>query len=252
MADRILDGVGAELGGRAPAADVAESVHRALADHRHSHIVGDGVLVGTVHAAKGLQFRHVSALGGGWRANPGEEAHARSAPAREEERRVYYVAMTRAGGTLTLMDRLDDPAPFVREIGGRPVQRRKVGVSGPERVSEMRYEILGKRDVYIDFAAGNRAGDPAHRALSALCAGDEVELRPIGQDGVGIVDGGGTRVGMLSKAAARRWLPRLETIGTVRVLCLVARVAEDEQAREYRERIAVPSWEFPILEVRDT
>ena len=252
MADRILDGVEAELGGRAPGADVAESVHRALADHRHSHIVGDGVLVGTVHAAKGLQFRHVSVLGGGWRANPGEDAHARSAPAREEERRVYYVAMTRAGGTLTLMDRLDDPAPFVREIGGRPVQRRKVGMAGPERVSEVRYETLGKRDVYIDFAAGNRPGDPAHRALSALRAGDEVELRPIGQDGVGIVDGGGTRVGMLSKAAARRWLPRLETIGTARVLCLVVRVAEDEQAPEYRERIAVPSWEFPILEVRDT
>ena len=54
---------------------------------------------------------------------------------------------------------------------------------------------------------------------------------------------------MLSWEAAREWLPRLETVESVRVLGLVTRVAEDEQAREYRERIAVPSWEFPILEV---
>ena len=105
MADRILGGIGAELGGRAPATDVAESLHRALADRLHAHIVGDGVLVGTAHAAKGLEFRHVVVLGGGWRGKPGNEAHARSARMTEEERRAYYVAMTRAGGTLTLMNR---------------------------------------------------------------------------------------------------------------------------------------------------
>ena len=252
MADRILAGVEAELGEGAPAADLSESLHRALADHRHTHIVGDGVLFGTAHAAKGLEFRHVVVLGGGWRGRPEEEWSARPASETEEERRLYYVAMTRAGGTLTLMDRLDDPAPFVHEVGERYVRRRKVGVAGPERFPAVRYETLGKGDVNIDFAAGNSVEHRVHRGLSALLAGDAVELRPTERGGVGIVDGGGVRVGMLSKAAARKWLPRLEAVGTVRVLCLVTRVVEDEQAHEYRQRIAVPSWEFPILEVRST
>ena len=252
MADRILAGIGAELGDGAPAADLAESLHRALADHLHTHIVGDGVLFGTAHAAKGLEFRHVVVLGGGWRGKPGEEWSARPASETEEERRLYYVAMTRAGCTLTLMDRLDDPAPFVREIGERHVQRRKVDVAGPERVPAVRYETVGKGDVNIDFAAGKSVRHGVHSRLSGLHAGDAVELRPTERGGVGIVDGGGMRVGMLSKTAARRWLPRLEAVGTARVLCLVTRVAEDVQAHEYRQRIAVPSWEYPILEVRTT
>ena len=138
----------------------------------------------------------------------------------------------------------------MREIGEQYVQRRKVGVAGPEGVPAVRYETLGKQDVNIDFAAGNSVGHRAHRGLSALRTGDAVELRPTERGGVSIVDGGGTWVGMLSSAAARRWLPRLEAVETVRVLCLVTRVAEDEQAHEYRQRIAVPSWELPILEVR--
>ena len=171
MADRILAGMGLELGERAPAADVGESLHRALADHLHTHIVGDGVLVGTAHAAKGLEFRHVVVLGGGWRGKPGEEPVARRAREMEEERRLYYVAMTRAGGTLTLVDRLDEPLPYAHEIGDLHVQRRKVGVAGPEYVGAVRYQTLGKSEVNIDFAAGSREGDRVHRALSALRAG---------------------------------------------------------------------------------
>lgn len=251
MAGRILVGIGAELGEVAPAVELVEALHCALADHLHTHIIGDGVLVGTAHAAKGLEFRHVVVLGGGWRGKPGEEWSARPASKTEEERRLYYVAMTRASETLTLMERLDDPSPFVREIESQHVQRRKARVAGAERVRAVRYETLGKADVNIDFAAGSPAGHHVHRALSALRAGDAVKLNQVGPTGVGIVDVRGTRVGMLSRAAARTWLPQLETAKTVRVLGLVTRVSEDEQASEYRQRIVVPSWEFPILEVRD-
>ena len=250
MADRILAGVGVELGERAPASDIVESVHRALADQLHTHLIGDGVLVGTVHAAKGLEFRHVIVLGGGWRGQPRDAVAASALRNAEEERRLFYVAMTRAGRTLTLMDRLDDPSPYVREIGDRRVQRRKISVAEPESVPAVRYETLGKADVNIDFAAGQRAGHAMHRALSALRAGDDVELRPTEKGGIGIVDGRGILIGLLSRAAAARWLPRLPAIDSVRVLGLVTRIAEDKQEPEYRQRIAAPSWEFPILEVR--
>ena len=253
-ADRISRwAFGAELGGQAPRRSDRGRVAIPGAGRppAHAHRRGRRALrdgprrQGTgVPPRRGARRRLARKAGGEWSARPASET--------EEERRLYYVAMTRAGSTLTLTDRLDDPAPFVREIGDPRVQRRKVGVAGPERVPAVRYETLGKGDVNIDFAAGNSVGHRVHSGLSGLRAGDAVELRPTERGGVGIVDGDGMRVGMLSKTAARRWLPRLDAVGTVRVLCLVTRVAEDEQAHEYRQRIAVPSWEYPILEVRST
>ena len=248
-ADRTLAGIRAELGGQVPGSDVAESLYRALADHLHTHFIGDGVLVGTVHAAKGLEFRHVIVLGGGWRGNPREES-VRAWRKAEEERRLYYVAMTRAGGTLTLMDRKDDPLPYAQEIGTRYLQRRKIAVAGLGLPEVAGYETVGTADVYIDFAASFPSEHRVHQALSALRAGDVVELRPVGGRSVGIVDCVGTVVGKLSKDAAGRWRSRLESVELVRVLGMVTRIAEDEVAREYRDRIAVQSWEFPILEVR--
>ena len=55
-----------------------------------------GLLLLTAHRAKGLEFDHVVVLDGDWaRASEGEDADA--------PRRLYYVAMTRAKQTLTLM-----------------------------------------------------------------------------------------------------------------------------------------------------
>ena len=55
-----------------------------------------GLLLLTAHRAKGLEFDHVVVLDGGW--NRVGQSEDRDAP-----RRLYYVAMTRARQTLTLM-----------------------------------------------------------------------------------------------------------------------------------------------------
>ena len=128
MAERMLASAEAasDHEGRA-GSEVVETLHRGLADHLDDHVVGDGVLVGTVHAAKGLEFGHVIVLsggwngkGGGWRAN---EAEA------EEGRRLYYVAMTRARKTLTLASCRNDPVTFLDEIGSARLHRRSVAVA---------------------------------------------------------------------------------------------------------------------------
>ena len=55
-----------------------------------------GMLLTTAHSAKGLEFDHVLVLDGAWnRISQGEDPDA--------TRRLYYVAMTRARQTLTLM-----------------------------------------------------------------------------------------------------------------------------------------------------
>ena len=59
---------------------------------RHQH----ALLLTTAHRAKGLEFDHVVILDGNW--NSGNQNEA------EEQHRLYYVAMTRARQTLTLMN----------------------------------------------------------------------------------------------------------------------------------------------------
>ena len=62
-----------------------------------------GLLLLTGHRAKGLEFDHVCVLDGGWdRFGRGEDADA--------PRRLYYVSMTRARQTLTLLH-LEGPHP---------------------------------------------------------------------------------------------------------------------------------------------
>lgn len=252
MADRMLGGIGAELGEEACAVDVAESLHRALADHHHAHVVGDGVLLGTVHAAKGREFAHVLVLGGGWGGHP-NGAHMESVGGRGEEgRRLYYVAMTRAEETLTLVNRADDPLPYLREIGAGRVHRRRIAVSKRfGSTADVRYETLGKRELYIDFAAGEPANAAVHKALARAEAGDRVTLRRNERGHVDVYDRGGTRIARLSQSAARN-LDR-ESLGDgaeVRVLGLIQRESGDVIEDAYRSRVRVRSWEYPMLEVR--
>lgn len=55
-------------------------------------IRGKGLYLGTVHSTKGLEFKHVFLLDDGWQADD------------DTERRLYYVGMTRAIETLTLVE----------------------------------------------------------------------------------------------------------------------------------------------------
>jgi superfamily I DNA/RNA helicase len=85
---------------------------------------GDAVTLITVHSCKGLEFPHVRIVG----LEDGLFPHARSKSegTLDEERRLFYVAMTRAKQTLTLSycasrkkygeARPCHPSPFLREI----------------------------------------------------------------------------------------------------------------------------------------
>ena len=251
MADRMLASVEAEFDAEVCAAsDVLEALHRGLADHLHTHVVGDGVLVGTVHAAKGQEFGHVLVLGGGWNGKPGEVRRGDGGTS-EEGRRLYYVAMTRARKTLTLVSRRDDPVAYLGEIGNSHVHRRRMAVAkAPEGMPASRYATLGKRDLFIDFAGRKPDGHPVHGALASLQTGDKVTLERNGR-GVAVFDRGRVEIGRLSKSAAADWPDWcLSLIEHVRVLGLVGRELADCETEEYRQKTAVPVWEYPILEVR--
>ena len=246
MADRVLKEVEGDMGAHPCAAtEIAETVHQALADHVRSHIVGDGVLVGTAHSAKGLEFPHVIVLGGEWRNWRGER------DSMEAERRLYYVAMTRARETLTLLSRRDDPIPDLAELHASGLVRRRVGVagSGGPGNAEQSYTVLGMRDLFLDRAGREREQHPIHRSLARLGTGDILRLDR-GRDQVRVLDEDGIEVARLSRSAAGRWQrAHLQGVDEARVLAMVLRCKEDCRP-EFRKRIVVPQWEVPIIEVR--
>ena len=244
MASRMLMDLEVEFGAESCAVvDVMEALYRGSADHHRSHVFGDGVLVGTVHAAKGLEFAHVIVLSGGWKKN---------ARFSEEERRLYYVAMTRARKTLALIDRRDDPLLYTRELESKNLRLRKVSVAEgqSDQFADVRYTVLGMRDLFIDFAGGKPKGHKVHRSLARMQAGDSITLKPKQSGQVVVLDRKGVQVGRLSKNTAESWQQaESQQVEEVRVLGMVSRELEDCKP-EYRDQIAVPDWELPLLEVR--
>ena len=141
-----------------------------------------GLYLGTVHSAKGLEFRHVVLLDGGW---------SIQAETLGDERRLYYVGMTRAEQTLTVCE----------FYGGNPFSRHITeGVmcvsfqGGILPALEKRYLQLSLKDIDLDFAGRQPPGAPIHNTLAALEAGDPLSLvahegRYFIQDAQGLVVG---------------------------------------------------------------
>jgi DNA helicase-2/ATP-dependent DNA helicase PcrA len=77
---------------------------------------GDGVTLSTVHRVKGLEWPHVVV----WDVSDGVMPHrlTTSRAGREEERRVFHVALTRGRRTVTVLARTAAPSPFLAELDG--------------------------------------------------------------------------------------------------------------------------------------
>ncbi len=220
----------------------AEFFYEALTERARDTAFGDGIRLATVHAAKGLEFKAVFLPAGGWGGHPGETAEV------EEERRLYYVGMTRARELLHLFDRADAPNPLLRGLDGDFLERHEPQVEPPpESVARRRYRIIGLQDLFLSFAGGRPQSDPIHRRLAALAPGDPLELRAAGKH-VRLHDPAGGVVGALSAEAEARWRGRLGDVESVRVVAMVERRAEDNEP-EYRDRLRCERWEVPVVEV---
>jgi DNA helicase-2/ATP-dependent DNA helicase PcrA len=76
--------------------DAALATDQDELDHTTDRTKGDAVTLMTVHAAKGLEFRHVFITGLEEGLFPHERMGERGVKDEEEERRLFYVALTRA------------------------------------------------------------------------------------------------------------------------------------------------------------
>ena len=94
---------------------------RNIAEQRRDKVLGQGVFLGTIHSAKGMEFSHVVILDGDWHLPNNQKG-------KEEERRILYAAMTRAKENLVLMRSQENPNPFIKELKGESILPQKCQV----------------------------------------------------------------------------------------------------------------------------
>lgn len=234
----MLNDCAAEMGeGEAPVVEILEFILETLMDKRRERRFGDGAFLSTAHGCKGLEFDHAFILGGDW--NSGRQ---------EEERRLYYVAATRARETLTLVHRREAENPFVSDLDASDVVKRTANVDG---ASLCRYETIGPRDLFLSHAGRRAAKNPIHRHLAALSFGDRLFPTRVGRN-LELRNSHGDPVARFSRRGFRLWSDRLGVIERVSVMAMVTRTSEDEEDESHARKCRVQTWEFPVCEVKMT
>ncbi len=213
-----------------------EFLYETLAEQRREHRLGEGVFLCTVHSVKGMEFSHVFILDGGWKV-----------PINEEQRRLYYVAMTRAKETLSLLQRQDQKNPLINEISGDEVLQRTVHRQIQEqKLSHDRYKILGLQDFDLSYAGRFGAANPIHQQLSRIEVGTQLTMDKLNGDLV--LKHGQVIVAKLSKKAHQQWLPNMNKIKSITVLAMIKRYRNDNE-EEFQRHCQVEQWELPFVEV---
>jgi hypothetical protein len=182
-----------------------------------------------------MEFAHLSLLDGGW-----------TAPAAEEQRRLFYVAMTRAKETLCLIQRQDQRNPFPAEITGDHLLARVVNPPPQNHVLNKQYTILGMKDFKLSYAGGFAPSHPIHQHLARLNRGSRLSMAH--SNGKVVLKDQDVIVAMLSTQSAPYWSDKLDTVESVTVLAMIKRYRDDNE-EHYRSRCKVEQWELPLVEI---
>ena len=219
---------------RIPAAAAREWIAEwARENRRRQH----ALLLTTAHGAKGLEFDHVVILDGNWNSRNPNEA--------EEQRRLYYVAMTRAYHTLTLMD-AGNGNPFLKSLAGHasvlfrePAQHDGAPESEPAEIRRR----LTLRDIDLSFP-GRASGDHVANAIRELQPGDSLIIDQASQPW-GLRTLGGTLVGRLS----RRSQQTMTRVPTGAEVLAIAAWNASKSTPEYKRGLLRERWEVVVPEL---
>jgi ATP-dependent DNA helicase RecQ len=191
-----------------------------------------GLLLLTAHRAKGLEFDHVAILDGGWdRTSRGEDPDA--------PRRLFYVAMTRARRTLTLMAQgrhaLLDPG------GSDAVLSRRAAV-GEVLPAVQTHVAAEMRLVDLSWAGRLPDGAASLAAIARAQVGDPVQLERRGKDWL-VVDGEGVALSRM----ARAFVPPEGAMIAGEIGAIMVRRQEDNE-EEFRAAMRRGEWEVVLPE----
>jgi ATP-dependent DNA helicase RecQ len=217
------------VGGAAvPRADAIDWLYESAGSHARQAPGHLNVL--TAHGAKGREFGHVLVLDAGdWPAD------------QPDERRLLYVAMTRAKETLTLFQAAQRGNRLLAGLDELEAVRRvepKV-VPLPLPALNRLHRELTPQDIDLGFAGRQPANAAVHRAIAALKHGDALRL----EDRT-LLDAEGQAVGKLAKKCE---LPAGSVL-SARVLAVVHRTrAQSPEA--FQSALKVDEWETVLPEL---
>ncbi len=212
--------------------EAIDFIYEALFDRQRERCSENEVYLSTVHAAKGLEFDHVIMLGA-WK-------DPKDASQQEEERRLYYVGMTRARKTLTLCELGGIPNPHTTVLA-RGVVRSRAGLlhEPPDQDLRLRYSLLDLSHIWIGYPATVPNAKFVQQEIAKLNPGDLVSLKQGENDNrVFIVDKNGHKIGALSNDASPEWEKKLLRIKEVRVHSIIV------WKKDFPDE-----WEVPLLEM---
>jgi ATP-dependent DNA helicase RecQ len=197
-----------------------------------------GLLLLTAHRAKGLEFKHVAILDGGWqRVDKNEDADA--------SRRLYYVAMTRARETL-LLARLSAGNIMLDELPDEPcfLSRTEVPLPLPAPELARLYMRLTLADVNLGFAGHHAPEQVLHQAIAGLTVNSPLFMSKKG-DQRNLLDDQGNVIGRLAqKFSPPAGMKCIEA----RVFAIIVRRREDEGV-EFQDRVCCDRWEVVLPEL---
>lgn len=189
------------------------------------------MLLMTAHRAKGLEFDHVLILDcGGWQSRG------------DDERRLFYVAMTRARKTLTVCDTIGRRHPFIWDADGL-VLRTRPGVQAGQSQSWSRIQLADPERIVLSWPAYFAPSAPIHRAIAALEVGSPLMLRARadGKQGWELADAAGVAVTRMSS----KFQPPRGEILAVRVAAILVRHAREGE----QEGLRCTRWELVLPEI---
>jgi ATP-dependent DNA helicase RecQ len=221
--------------GDVPNQQTLEFLYEVLAEQRRERCLGQGVFLSTVHSVKGMEFAHLAIIDGGW-----------TAPAIEEHRRLFYVAMTRAKETLFLMRRQDQRNPFLAEISGDHLLTRTINPPPLDESTGKQYAILGMKDIDLSYAGSFDASQSIHQHLARMNTGSRLSLER--NNGKVLLKDDDRIVALLSKQGAQFWSDIIDAVESVTVLAMIRRFRNDSE-EAYQSRCKVEQWELPLVEV---
>ncbi len=195
-------------------------------DSRHAPL-----LLLTAHRAKGLEFDHVLILdAGGWQQR------------KDEERRLFYVAMTRARKTLTLCVQKNSHHAFIADVEALCIKTQPK-LNNEAMLLNQRHYVAKLSEVWLDWSGYFTDNHPVHQAIANLDVGSELILRPRSDSKAGweLADKNGVTVTRMAKT----FQPPSGEIIAVRVSAIHVRPKKQNSAESLKAKL----WEVVLPEI---
>lgn len=221
-----------------PVSAIEEYLYETLSDQGRSKIIGNGLFLATAHSVKGLEFDHVFILGDSWKKGEGADI--------EDERRLYYVSMSRARETLHLFSLASCQNPHIAVLTGDFLLSRHIPINIEEQETRT-YNLLGMEDLFIDYAGIKPENHPSRLALQKIKAGDKLNIEERSKH-LELINSEGVAIARLSRKAQEEWHDRIGTIRDIRTVALVRRYREDLSDKDFQASCLGHSWDVPIVE----